>query len=79
MDREDIYKYFILEAKLYSVLMSWLRNTVKDTEYAKMPYKIINFALLDGGCIGFNVKFLDGDLEFDESYRINVKELENVI
>ena len=79
MDREDIYKYFILQANVYEVLMRWLRNTIKNTEYQSMPYKIVNIALLDGGCVGFTVKFLDNDIEIDESYRINIKELENVL
>ena len=79
MDREDIYKYFILQANVYEVLMRWLRNTIKNTEYQSMPYKIVNIALLDGSCVGFTVKFLDNDIEIDESYRINIKELENVL
>lgn len=78
MDRNDVYTYFRLQAKLWQAAIDWLRNTVKDTRYKSVPYKINNIALLDGGCIGLNVTFLIDEQETEESYRINVKELENI-
>jgi len=77
MDRNKIYDYFTLQAQLYMAIMNWLRKTVKDTKYESIPYKIDNIAQLDGGCIGLNVTFINSAvIEGHESYRINIKELE---
>lgn len=78
MDRENIYKYFILQADLWQMAINWLRKKVENTEYQNTPYKINHIHLIDGGCIDFNVTFLLDDTEINMSYKINVKDLENI-
>lgn len=78
MNSEDVYNYFMLQANLWNAAMSWIRNKVKDTEYQSIPYRINKVCLVDGGCISLSITFLIEDTEVDETYRLSVKELENV-
>ena len=77
MDREEIYNYFILQAKLYQTIINWVRDIVKDTNYKNVPYRILNIAQLNGGSIGITLRFLVDNKEVEEVYSINIKDLEN--
>ena len=78
MNSEDVYNYFMLQANLWNAAMSWIRNKVKDTEYQSVPYRINKVYLIDGGCISLSITFLMDGIEVDETYKLSVKELENV-
>lgn len=78
MNSEDVYKYFMLQANLWEAVMRWIHNVVKNTEYQNAAYRINKVYLVDGGCISLSITFLIDGIEVDESYRLSVKELENV-
>ena len=78
MNSEDVYKYFMLQANLWNAAMNWIRKTVKGTEYQSAAYRINKVYLIDGGCIALSITFLIDGVEVDESYRLSIKELENV-
>lgn len=78
MNKEDVYTYFKLDSQLFMAITNWIHKVVKDSYYDKTPYRIINYALIDGGCIGLRVLFLTDEesIGIEEYYRINIKELE---
>ena len=78
MNKEDVYKLFNLDSQFFMNITQWLRDTVKNSKYANTPYKILNYALIDGECVGLKVLFLTDEesIGVEEYYRINVKEFE---
>lgn len=77
MIREDVYKYFTLEAQLYENLMRWIRDIRINTEYDNLPYQIKTIANGNGGIILLTVIYKVGNDHHDEevSYTVPIDDL----
>ena len=79
MKKEEVYNYFTLKAELYATIREWIQNTVKETHYKDCPFAIDKIANIGGGQIGVKVDFQVPPMNdyIEESYSINIEDLEN--
>ena len=75
MNKDEIYNFFKLDARLFMSLTAWLHETVKDTIYQKIPYKVISYSAIDNDCIGLKILFLKDNEEKLEYYRVKIDDL----
>jgi len=78
MQKEDIYKYFILSSQLHEAVTKWIKDRVRGTFYEGCKFNIDNIANIGGGQLGIRVDFQVPPMNdyVEEIYNVTIEELE---
>lgn len=57
MNKDNVYKYFVLEAELHNSIMNMIRDIRKNTKYDNLPYRIDKINNAGNGLISFTVVY----------------------